>query len=247
MRRSVFAMVVMIAASATGHAAPSDDGITADALLAMKPSAIGHFLGADDKLWVAMISYPAMPFGGGLRSIELFAAPQPATANICRVEMLSVGVAPAVPGASAQNPATRYRAGARTASSAFLIADADCPRTAIRTDFMAHSGADNVFTAPLPETAAAGAQAFAAIVAAAASDNALPFALDCKGAARGCDRPRDFLAQRDSRNFESVDSCGSNCLAIHGFVYGMDWTAAIVQQGGIVTAVHVTAVFEPVI
>jgi hypothetical protein len=245
MRRSALAMVVMIAASA--QAAPSDDGITAEALLAMKPADMGHFLGAEDKSWVAMTAYPALPLGGGLRSIELFAAPQPATANICSVEMLSVGIAPVVPGAAWQDPATRYHAGGRSVSSAFLVADVDCPRTAIRTDFMAHSGADNVFTASSPETAAAGVQAFAAVVAAAASTTALPFALDCQGAARGCDRARDFLAQRDVRSFESVDGCGSDCLAIHGFVYGMDWTVAIVQHGGDVTAVHMTAVFEPVI
>jgi hypothetical protein len=247
MRGSALALVVTIAASAASHAAPSEDGIAADALLAMKPAEIGRVLDAEGKPWVAMTSYPAAPFGSGLHSIELFAAPQPVAANICRVEMLSVGFAPIVSSAALQDPATRYRAGARSAESAFLVADADCPHTVIRTDFMAHSGADNVFTASTPQVAAAGAQAFAAVVAAAASDSALPFTLDCQGAARGCDQARDFLAQRDIRSFESIDSCGSDCLTIRGFVYGMDWTVAIVQHGGAIAAVHMTAKFEPVI
>jgi hypothetical protein len=221
MRRLGLAAIWIAVLAATAQAGNSAK--TATELWQMPPRAIAEFAGADDGDWVAKTVYSAVPMGGGVSAIVLFARPVE-NAGICTVAMVSISFATDEQGMARDLAA--YRVSGTSRSSGFAVADGDCAHTTIRTDFMKRSGADNVFAASSPADASHGADRFAGALALIRdTGKPLRFALSCESAPKDlCRYPREMLAKLKATDFEETGVCGGDdCAFVQGFDGHFDW------------------------
>lgn len=231
MRRLGFATIGIVALAATAWA--SDATKTETELWQMTPQQLAQFAGAGDGDWVAKTAYAAVPMGGGVSAIRLFARPVEDT-GICTVAMVTISFSTTEQGMPGN--ATPYRVSGTSTSSGFAVAEGGCAHTAIRTDFMMHSGADNVFMAPSVAEASHGADRFAGALALARdTSKPLQYPLSCESVLKGlCRSPREKLASLKETDFEEVGLCaGDNCIFIQGFDGHSSWRLEMARTGAV--------------
>lgn len=273
--RDNIAALLVVACAGTAAGAASDTHtnsvITAKMLLKMSPQEIAQLVGDNGKVWVAKTLYSDSPLGTGLSAIVLFSRPEPLAENICAVDLNHISLDAMQPEHDIANDTASYRASEKTIEHLFAIpapangasipqhgALADrCQHTVIRPDYMARTGADNVFASTTPEMASAGAKAFDVAVA-TARDHQLPlsFALECSSPMEHvCEEPRNTLAKLTATDFESVSHCTEDdCIRVQGFDGRFDWSLDIYSDRKSedpksirITRVKMVLVPEPVI
>ncbi len=259
------------AAAGAASGVNANMSITADMLLKMPPQEIAQLVGDSDKVWVAKTFYSDRPLGGGLSAITLFAMPEPLAENICTVELKHISLDAIRPEHNTAESLPAYHASEKMFESLFVVAAPPdgthglqhdtltdrCHHTAIRSDFMARSGASNVFTSASSEIATAGAKIFGIVVAMARSQRKpLPFSLECDSPMEHfCEDSQNKLAKLSATDFESANRCiEAGCVRLQGFDGHFGWSVDIYsdiesESPNVVriTRVKMTFVPEPVI
>jgi hypothetical protein len=247
----------LIVQGGIAETAPSVPVVTAKSLFSSSPQEAAKLLGLGERRFVATTIYMNFPGGNVLRTVELFAQPEPILPGICHVDVFDVGFKPHQDGSPVDVSGTaRFDIAKITQLHLFAVAkdlpspangasstviDSErCHQLVIETDMFSHDGAMNVFSASSPEDAQRGSRLFAAVISAAAAKNkSVGFKLTCEGRPREdfCVKPRDEIGAMDVRHFETMNAmdCTSKddiCYRVTGGGYKDSWEMDIIARRG---------------